>query len=109
RMIAAYDQSLVARVAELEDDLREQGDALEAAMSELGRLRQAQLAEVAELHAIELEHRSALARYRSAEADAVSQLDRLVQDAGRLEATVADLETQRTNGSPPTHPAAAAP
>ena len=57
RLIASYDRTLVRRVEELETDLVQENDALQASMVSLGRLRQSRLIEVAALRSVEERHR----------------------------------------------------
>jgi murein hydrolase activator len=95
RMVAAYDRGLVDRVAELESALTAQDDELRTSLQELGRLRQAQLGEVAELRSVEQERQRALERFRSQEAQTLSRLDQLEADERRLAGLVDDLERRR--------------
>lgn len=95
RMVAAYDRGLVDRVAELESALTAQDDELRESLAELGRLRQAQLGEVAELRSVEQERQQALERFRSEEARTLSRLEQLEADERRLAGLVDDLERRR--------------
>jgi septal ring factor EnvC (AmiA/AmiB activator) len=95
RIVAAYDRGLVDRVAELEDALTLQDDELRTSLQDLGRLRQSQLGEVAELRAVEQERQRALERFRSEEAQARSRLEQLEADERRLSGLVEDLERRR--------------
>lgn len=95
RMIAAYDRGLVDRVAELEGELVEQDDDLRENLRELGRLRQSQLTEVAQLRAVEAERQRTLERFRSEEGTARTRLDDLAADEQRLTGLMDDLERRR--------------
>jgi septal ring factor EnvC (AmiA/AmiB activator) len=100
QMIAAYDRALINRVGLLEADLRARGRELQDNMAELGRLRQAQVSEVAELRSVEEERQFALTNYRSQEATTLSRLETLDRDDQRLRSLVDDLETRRLADAP---------
>ena len=95
RLIASYDRNLLERVQELESELVVQNDDLENHMSDLGRLRQTKLREVATLRSVEERHRRALENYRSEERRAGSRLEELDSDETRLTRLVTDLEARR--------------
>jgi septal ring factor EnvC (AmiA/AmiB activator) len=95
QMVATYDQGLVERVGALEADLQVRDQELHSAMSELGRLRQAQLTELAELRAVESERQAALSTYRSQEQRALSRLETLERDEARMSSLVGELEERR--------------
>jgi septal ring factor EnvC (AmiA/AmiB activator) len=95
QMIASYDRALVDRVGRLESDLRARDKELQANMVDLGRLRQAQLREVAELRSVEALRQDALANLRGAENRALSRLDTLGRDGQRMQGLIEDLEERR--------------
>jgi septal ring factor EnvC (AmiA/AmiB activator) len=64
-------------------------------MAELGRLRESQLAEVAELRTVETTHQRTLQQFRTQEGQASTRLDALEADERRLTGVVADLERRR--------------
>lgn len=95
QMIARYDRSLVRDVQALEQELVTQHRRLEEGLSELGRLREFQQAEVAELRQVEEEHQRTLGQFRTRERQAQTRLGQLEEDEGRLTDLVADLERRR--------------
>jgi septal ring factor EnvC (AmiA/AmiB activator) len=95
RLIAAYDRGLVDRVGALEEALQGQTAELRESMAELGRLRQGKLGEVAELRSVETERARTLEEFRNRERQAMSRLDQLEADEGRLTDLVDDLERRR--------------
>ena len=95
RLIASYDRTLLERVRELEEELVVQNDDLQDHMSDLGRLRQAKLGEVASLRSVEDRHRRALEEFRAQERRTGSRLDELGSDESRLTRLVTDLEARR--------------
>ncbi len=97
RLIASYDRSLVRNVKQLETDLVQQNDNLQASMTSLGRLRQSRLGEVASFRAVEQRHLRAIDDYRAREARATSRLDRLTLDEARIGTLLTELEVRRTD------------
>jgi septal ring factor EnvC (AmiA/AmiB activator) len=95
RMIAAHDRGLVDRVSQLEGALVAQDAELRESLRELGRLRQSQLIEVAQLRTIEEERQRALARFRTEERQTVTRLETLEADEVRLTGLMDDLERRR--------------
>lgn len=95
QQMAALDRSMVASIQEMESSLVQERANLEASMSELGRLRQIQLGEVAELRVIEAERQEMLTRFRSSERQTMSRLERLEADEARLSDVVRELERLR--------------
>lgn len=95
QMIASYDRALVDRVTRLESDLRMRDQELHSNMVDLGRLRQAQLSEVAELRSVESQRQDAISNFRGAENRALSRLDTLGRDGQRMQGLIDDLEERR--------------
>jgi septal ring factor EnvC (AmiA/AmiB activator) len=95
QVIATYDRALVENVRRLESELTRQSQDLQQSMAELGRLREAQLAEVAQLRSVENTHQRTLQQFRTQEGQATSRLDALEEDERRLTSLVADLERRR--------------
>lgn len=95
QVIATYDRALVENVRRLEAELTSQSQDLQQSMTELDRLREAQLAEVAQLRAVESTHQRTLQQFRTQEGQATSRLDALEEDERRLTNAVADLERRR--------------
>lgn len=95
QLIASYDRALVNRVSQLEEALVAHGRQQEESLAELGRLRQAKLGEVAELRAIEQDRQAALDQFRDRERQALSRLEQLDADEGRLTNLIDDLERRR--------------
>jgi septal ring factor EnvC (AmiA/AmiB activator) len=95
QVIASYDRTLVENVRRLESELTRQSQDLQQSMAELGRLRETQLAEVAQLRSVENAHQRTLQQFRSQEGQATSRLDALEEDERRLTNVVADLERRR--------------
>jgi len=95
QLIATHDRSLVSNIEALEQQLITQQRRLQEGLSELGRLREFQQNEVAELRQVEEEHQRTLGQFRSRERQAVSRLDQLEADEGRLTDLVSDLERRR--------------
>jgi septal ring factor EnvC (AmiA/AmiB activator) len=95
QMIASYDRALVDRVTRLEADLRTRDRELHSNMVDLGRLRQAQLSEVAELRSVESQRQDAITNFRGAENRALSRLDTLGRDGQRMQGLIDDLEERR--------------
>ena len=94
-MIATHDRSLVDRVAQLEDELLMHDMRLRQDFTELGRLRQSRVGEVAELSSIENEHQRALERFRGRERQALSRLQQLEADENRMRDLIDQLERRR--------------
>lgn len=95
RLIASYDRTLVRRVTELETDLSQQNENLQASMVSLGRLRQARLGEVAILRVVENRHHRALDGYHAQEETATNQLEQLELDEARISFLLTELEVSR--------------
>jgi septal ring factor EnvC (AmiA/AmiB activator) len=95
QMIASYDRALVDRVGRLETDLRSRDQELKANMVDLGRLRSAQLTELAELRSVESQRQDALSSFRGVENRALSRLDTLGRDGQRMQGLIDDLEQRR--------------
>lgn len=95
QLIASYDRSLIDEVRELEEELLAQHQRLQAGLAELGRLREFQRAEVAELRQVEDERQRALQQFRGRERRAQTRLEELEEDEARLGDLVADLERRR--------------
>ena len=95
RLIASYDRTLVRRVKELETDLVQENDALQASMVSLGRLRQSRLSEVAALRSVEERHRQALYTYNAQEETAADRLGQLELDETRITVLLTNLEARR--------------
>jgi len=93
--IAAYDRALVDRVTELEEALDLHNQQLQTNLSDLGRLRQAKLGEVAELRSVEMERQTALEEFRDRAEQTESRLEQLEADEARLTDLVDDLERRR--------------
>jgi septal ring factor EnvC (AmiA/AmiB activator) len=94
-LMADYDQSVLEQVVRLEADLVVQDEELRQFLSELERLRQEKVQEVAELRRIEEQHQSALSTFRSQERTTASRLDQLEQDEERMRGLIGDLEARR--------------
>lgn len=95
QLIATYDRSLVNEIEALEQELLTQQRRLQEGLSELGRLREFQQTEVAELRQVEEEHQRTLGQFRTRERQAMTRLEQLDQDEGRLTDLVSDLERRR--------------
>ena len=95
RLIASYDRTLVRRVKELELDLVQENDALQASVVSLGRLRQSRLSEVAALRSVEERHRRALYTYNAQEETATDRLEQLNLDETRIAVLLTNLEARR--------------
>jgi septal ring factor EnvC (AmiA/AmiB activator) len=95
QLIATYDRSLVRDIEGLERELISQQRRLQEGLAELGRLREFQQNEVAELRQVEEEHQRTLGQFRTRERQALTRLDQLDQDEGRLTDLVSDLERRR--------------
>jgi septal ring factor EnvC (AmiA/AmiB activator) len=95
QQIAAYDRGLVDRVGELEEALRLHSQELETSLSELRRLRQAKMGEVAELRSVERDQQAALAQFEERERQTESRLEQLEADEGQLTNLIDDLERRR--------------
>lgn len=95
QQIAAYDRALLDRVTELERALELHNEQLRTNLSELGRLRQAKLGEVAELRSVEQERQSALSEFRDRAQQTETRLEQLEADETRLTDLVDDLERRR--------------
>lgn len=95
QVIASYDRALVDNVRRLESELTRQSQDLQQNMTELGRLREAQLGEVAELRQVETARQRTLQQFRTQEGQAAGRLDQLEADEARLTTAVADLERRR--------------
>jgi septal ring factor EnvC (AmiA/AmiB activator) len=95
RLIASYDRTLVRRVKDLEMDLVQENDALQASMVRLGALRQSRLSEVAALRSVEERHRQALDTYGAQEETAANRLEQLDLDETRITALLMNLEARR--------------
>ncbi|HSR40665.1 MAG TPA: hypothetical protein VLL48_00800, partial [Longimicrobiales bacterium] len=95
RLIASYDRGLVDRVATLEQSLAAQNEELRESLSELGRLREAKVGEVAQLRSVEAQRERTLAEFRDQERRAVSRLDQLQADEARMTGLIDDLERLR--------------
>lgn len=94
-MIATHDRSLMDQVVQLEDDLLMRDMRLRQDFTELGRLRQSRVGEVAELRSIEGEHQRALDRFRGRERQALSRLQQLEDDEIRMRGLIDQLERRR--------------
>ena len=94
-LIAAYDRALVDRVTRLEAALEEHGREQEESLAELGRLRQTKLGEVAELRSVERERQAALEQFQDRERQALTRLEQLDADEGRMTSLIDDLERRR--------------
>ena len=94
-MIAKHDRSLVDRVAELEGELLMHDLRLRQDFTELGRLRQSRVGEVAELRSIENEHQRTLERFRGRERQALSRLQQVEADEIRMTGLIDELERRR--------------
>jgi septal ring factor EnvC (AmiA/AmiB activator) len=95
QLIATYDRSLVRDIESLEQELISQQRRLQEGLAELGRLREFQQNEVAELRQVEEEHQLTLGQFRTRERQAMTRLEQLDQDEGRLTDLVSDLERRR--------------
>lgn len=93
--IASFDRALVARVQDLEADFVQQNAELQERMALLGSLRQDRLTEVVQLRSVETERQAALRQFRSREASAVTRIEELAEDEGRLAVVIDDLEERR--------------
>ncbi len=94
-LMADYDQTVLEQVVRLEADLVTQDEDLRQFLSELERLRQEKVQEVAELRRIEEQHQGALSSFRSRERSTASRLDQLEQDEERMRGLIGELETRR--------------
>ena len=108
RMIATYDRSLVDRVTQLENELVMHDHQLQQDFSELGRLRQARVGEVAELRSVESEHQRTLEQFRGRERQAQSRLEQLEADETRMAGLIDGLERRRVVDEARRNPGAAA-
>jgi len=95
QIIAAYDRTLVDRVAGLEEALDLHNQQLEQSLAELGRLRQTKLGEVAELRSVERGRQDALTRFQDRERQTQSRLGQLEADERRMTDLIDDLERRR--------------
>lgn len=95
KLIADYDKSLVDRVTELEEVWSSHRQDLEASLTELGRLRQAELGEIAELRSVEREQQQVLQQFEERGRQTESRLDQLAADERQLTTLVDDLERRR--------------
>jgi septal ring factor EnvC (AmiA/AmiB activator) len=95
QQIAAYDRALFDRVTDLAQALELHNAQLQTNLSELGRLRQAKLGEVAELRSVEQERQSTLAEFRDRAQQTETRLEQLEADESRLTDLVDDLERRR--------------
>jgi septal ring factor EnvC (AmiA/AmiB activator) len=95
RLIASYDRTLVRSRGELETDLIQQNNNLQASMASLGRLRQSRLGDVASLRSVEQQHLRAIDDYRDREATATNRLEQLDADETRVAILLTQLETRR--------------
>ena len=95
RLIATYDRTLVRSVEELEIDLGEQHETLQASMATLGRLRQSRLSEMAALRSVEETHRRAIEGFRAQEQAAANRLEQLELDETRMSSLITELEARR--------------
>lgn len=95
QMMAGYDRSLLTHVKRLEDELTFQSQDLQESLAEMGRLRQQQLEELAELRHVEENHQRTLDQFRTRERQAMSRMDQLAADEGRLTGLVVELERRR--------------
>jgi len=95
KRIATFDRSLVVRVETLESTLMEQSSELKQRMSDLGRLRQSRLGEVAQLRAVESERQQTLQEVRGRERQAMTRLEQLDADEARMKGVIDDLERRR--------------
>ncbi len=95
QLITNYDRGLVDRVTQLEEALRLHSQDLEASLSDLGRLRQAKLGEVAELRSVERDQQAALQQFEERGRQTETRLDQLEADEGRLTTLVDELERRR--------------
>lgn len=109
QMVASYDRALVDRVSLLEGDLRTRDQQLQANMVDLGRLRQAQLREVAQLRSVEADRQSALSDLKGRETRALTRIETLDQDGQRMQGLIDNLEGRRLEASSGGRPPAAAP
>jgi septal ring factor EnvC (AmiA/AmiB activator) len=100
RLIAAYDRSLVDRVAQLEASLVVQNRELQQSVRELERLRRMKEDELTELRNVEATHQRMLSEYRSQEALKLGRMDALSADQSHLEGLLGDLEQRRTEADP---------
>tara|TARA_Y100000590_G_C15737269_1_gene1019005 strand:+ start:475 stop:1680 length:1206 start_codon:yes stop_codon:yes gene_type:complete len=94
-LIASYDQQLLERVKKLESDILIKKNDFQNHMSDIGRLRQVNLAEVVSLRSVERRHRISLKEYRSVERKTGSRLEELENDEVRLALLITDLEARR--------------
>jgi len=95
QLIASYDHSLVDRVGQLESALEEHGVQQGESLSELGRLRQTKLGEVAELRSVERTRQGALEQFQDRERQAQDRLEQLDADEAQLTTLIDDLERRR--------------
>lgn len=95
QIVADHDRRLVETIEALEASLAIQAVELQAGLAELGRLRELQLAEVAELRLVEVGRQATLQQFRSRERQALSRIDQLEADLRRLTGLLADLERRR--------------
>jgi septal ring factor EnvC (AmiA/AmiB activator) len=94
-LIATYDRTLVRSVGELEADLGQQHEDLQASMVNLGRLRQSRLSEIAALRSVEQTHRRVLEGYRAREEAAANRLQQVELDETRISVLITELEARR--------------
>jgi murein hydrolase activator len=95
RMIASYDRQLVIRVKDFESELLARNEELRDAMSDLGRLQQSRLGEVAQLRSVESDRQRALTEFQTKEQRNTNRIQELDSDEVRLGRLVADLEARR--------------
>jgi murein hydrolase activator len=95
RLIASYDRQLVIRVQDLEAELVARNRELQGAMSNLGRLRQSRLGEVAQLRSVENDRQRTLSEYQSRGQRNTNRMQELDSDEQRLGKLVSDLEARR--------------
>lgn len=95
QLIASYDRGLVDRVTRLEQALADHGRQQEESLAELGRLRQTKLGEVAELRSVERDRQATLEQFQTRERQAVTRLEQLDADEGRMTSLIDDLERRR--------------
>ena len=95
RLIASYDRTLVRRVRDLETDLVQENQVLQASIVSLDRLRQSRVSEVVALRYVEETHRQALVVYHAQEETAVGRLEQLSRDENRISVLLTELEARR--------------
>ena len=95
RLIASYDRALVTTIGDLESELLSQNEELEQNLDELGRLRDSQLGEVAQLRRVEEARQRTLDQFRNQEQEAVTRLDQIEADEAELTDLIAVLDRRR--------------